>query len=554
MIGGEGTEFGKYYLLKRIALGGMGEIFLAKLRGPVGFEKLLVIKRILQHHGENDDFIDMFFAEARVAAQLNHANVVQIYEMGEIEDSFFIAMEYIHGKSLRAILDRARTIGEYIPPAHVITIIAKLCDGLSYAHNAKDIAGEALSIIHRDINPQNLLISYTGAVKVIDFGIAKSEMSINNTETGTIKGKFVYMSPEQSAAEDLDKRSDIFAAGICLHEALTFVNPFLKANVVLSLDAIQRRDPPPVTQTNPKFAPFEPIIKKALAKKREDRYADCAHMRDDLLRLLSNGAIQGSDQSLSEYMTYLFEKEIEEEKLTILEASPDRPLRRRTSTSGRASTNFPRTTPPSQRALDPDSVAQLSYKEHSRTPFFLALAGILLFTLLGSFTASKVARSTAVGVDLSTHEDAQPPPQTLPSDETLSGASTATNPKVDDADSIFAEGGNLEIISAPPGVVFFEDRQVDPTAIELKEVTGTVIIGRGTDPKSDPFQVKIRYRRTGMSVIYAIDSTPAANLRVHGVTKKTPVSNIRGGPVTVVNLSHAKRDLRLDITLRYSRQ
>ena len=210
MAGDEGSTFGKYFLLKRLATGGMGEIYLAKLKGPVGFEKILVIKRILQHHAEDNSFVDMFFAEARVAAKLTHSNIVQIYEMGEIDQSYYIAMEYVHGKSLRDIIDRARELGEYVPPAHAISIVRQLCSGLSYAHNSRDMSGQPIGIVHRDINPHNVLISYTGEVKIIDFGIAKSEMSMHQTETGTIKGKFVYMSPEQSAAEKLDKRSDIF--------------------------------------------------------------------------------------------------------------------------------------------------------------------------------------------------------------------------------------------------------------------------------------------------------------------------------------------------------
>jgi len=318
MSGGEGTTFGKYLLLKKIAAGGMGEIFLAKLKGPVGFEKLLVIKRILAQHCENQDFVDMFFAEARVAAQLSNSNIVQIYEMGEIEDAYFIAMEYVAGKSLRDVIDKVQARHARMPPAHSAEIIAKLCGGLSYAHNAADMMGQALGIVHRDINPHNLLISYSGEVKIIDFGIAKSEMQEHKTETGTIKGKFVYMSPEQSAAEKLDKRSDIFAVGICLYESLSGSNPFAKSNIVMSLDAIQRKDPPPIAEVDPKFAPFQPIITKALAKKPDERYADCADMRNDLQQLISSGALEAPTESLNAFMVELFAEQIESEKRMIV--------------------------------------------------------------------------------------------------------------------------------------------------------------------------------------------------------------------------------------------
>jgi eukaryotic-like serine/threonine-protein kinase len=321
--------FGKYRLLKKIAVGGMGEIFLAKITGPVGFEKHLVIKRVLEHHVENEQLLDMFFSEARVAAQLQHSNVVQIYEMGQIDGAFFIAMEYIHGQSLHGLMERVRKSNMRLAPHLVVDIAAQLCAGLSYAHNAKDMSGESLGIVHRDINPHNILSTYGGEVKVIDFGIAKSGMSMHETEAGTIKGKFVYMSPEQSAAKALDKRSDIFAVGICLYELLTFANPFAKSNVVLSLDAIQRKNPPPVSETNPAFAPFDALISKALAKKADDRYSDCEELRDELLELVRNGSVPKTDLSLRDFMADIFSETIREDAENIkawgamVEAQPD---------------------------------------------------------------------------------------------------------------------------------------------------------------------------------------------------------------------------------------
>lgn len=325
MSGGEGSTFGKYYLLKRIAMGGMGEIFLAKLKGPVGFEKLLVIKRILAQHVENPEFVDMFFAEARIAAQLSHSNIVQIYEMGgPIDDAYFIAMEYVHGKSLRAVLDRARSRGARLHPAHVIEIIGGLCTGMSYAHAATDMSGQALGVVHRDLNPHNLLVSYSGEVKIIDFGIAKSEMTTHKTETGTIKGKFVYMSPEQSAAEPLDRRSDIFSIGICLYEALTDLNPFARSNIILSLDSIQRHEPPPLTDFSPDLAPFEAVVRRALAKERDQRYADCAELYEDLQRLLRSGEVPPPPKALAATMNDLFEDTIRSERRMIVDTDQAR--------------------------------------------------------------------------------------------------------------------------------------------------------------------------------------------------------------------------------------
>ncbi|MBT6492326.1 MAG: serine/threonine protein kinase, partial [Deltaproteobacteria bacterium] len=319
MAQAEGSTFGKYILLKRLAIGGMGEIYLAKLTGPEGFEKMLVIKRMLSHHTENQRYVDMFFAEARVAAQLNHSSIVQIYDMGQIDDVYYIAMEYVHGKSLKEVIDHARAIESLIPAPLVVETISRLCDALGYAHEAKDMVGDSLGIVHRDINPYNFLISYSGESKVIDFGIAKSEMATHKTETGTIKGKFVYMSPEQSAALELDARSDIFSIGICLYEALTYRNPFAKGNAVLSLDAIQRQDPPPLAEFKEEYEVFQDIVDRALAKNPDDRFSSCREFGDALRALLDDGILERHPISLQDYMNEVFRDQIIEEKRMILE-------------------------------------------------------------------------------------------------------------------------------------------------------------------------------------------------------------------------------------------
>ncbi|HSI04171.1 MAG: serine/threonine protein kinase [Myxococcota bacterium] len=433
MIGGEGTTYGKYFLIKRLAMGGMGEIFLAKLRGPVGFKKLLVIKRILPHHTANDQFVNMFFAEARIAAQLSHPHIVQIYEMGEIEQSYYLAMEYVAGKPLREVIDRARKLGESVPAAHAATVIADLCSGLSFAHNATGLSGTELSIIHRDVNPANLLISYSGDLKLIDFGIAKSGSSGERTETGTIKGKFVYMSPEQSAAQPLDKRSDIFSVGICLYETLTGSNPFVKSNAVLSMDAIQRLEPPPVSQHSRKLAPFDPIIAKALAKKLSDRYSDCSELADDLHALLRSGDLEQPPTPLAAYMGDIFEDQIASERRIIASALEntqteyqlskergqqrgvprDRHTRQLTpdeaadvNAASRASSLDPMDTNGSTIARERRNSGRTLAEEaglmvQSRLPFFVALAMIVVVTVAGSvwITRATIAHRHAVAME-----------------------------------------------------------------------------------------------------------------------------------------------------------
>src|SRR5256885_4476494 len=280
-----GSYYGKYFLLKKLAAGGMGEIFLAKQQGPAGFEKILVVKKVLPHLTENKEFVELFLSEARLAGRMTQRNIVQVFELGEPHGSYFIAMEYVSGRTLRDLIDAAGRKREKIPAEVCRSIAEQICDGASYAHNLTDVTGRSLNIIHRDLNPQNVLLSYTGDVKIIDFGIAKSEMSTVKTEAGMIKGKFVYMSPEQSLAKKLDKRSDVFAIGISLYEMLTGTNPFHKNNIVLTLEAIQRYEPPPPSEYDPGYAPFDPIISKALAKDRDRRYSDACEMQDDLRQI-----------------------------------------------------------------------------------------------------------------------------------------------------------------------------------------------------------------------------------------------------------------------------
>src|SRR5712691_11395940 len=315
-----GSTFGKYFLMKKLAAGGMGEIFLARQQGPAGFQKILVVKKILSHLTENKEFVEAFLGEARLAAQMNHRNVVQVFELGEESGSYFIAMEYVAGKSLRDVIDAAIKRKEKLHAELCRTVAEQICDGASYAHNLTDMTGRSLNLVHRDLNPQNVLISYTGDIKVIDFGIAKSEMSTVKTEAGMIKGKFVYMSPEQSLAKKLDKRSDIFAIGISLYEALTGANPFHKSNIVLTLEAVQRYDPPPPSEYDAAYAPFDPIIAKGLAKDRDRRYSDAAEMLDDLRRIV----VPRSPERLSQLMGRLFRQHLEEEQRILLDTDGGR--------------------------------------------------------------------------------------------------------------------------------------------------------------------------------------------------------------------------------------
>ncbi len=617
MAGGEGSVFGKFFLLKRIASGGMGEIFLAKLKGPEGFEKLLVIKRILRHHLENQEFVDMFFAEARVAAQLTHANVVQIYEMGDVEDCYYIAMEYVHGKSLRSVLDRARSRGENVHPAHVIEVIGKVCSGMSYAHNATNLSGDAIGVIHRDLNPHNVLISYSGEVKIIDFGIAKSQMSTHRTESGTIKGKFVYMSPEQSAAEELDKRSDIFAIGICTYEALTFVNPFAKANVVMSLDAIQRHEPPPLADTRAELGPLDAVVGRALAKHRDDRYPDCADFRDALLRLREDGSIDEPPLTLAGYMHELFAEQIEDERRMILETDSANTSQIRLMQEGMEREHRPGSQPgyrlktprPLRVAADASAVA-LETPPHSRLPFFIILLGIVVLSGVAAtvvYTLVEQKRTAAASSAVTLAPAPVEPPTKAPAVATLTpaeipavatltpaepegetdsgaelepaergpehAAKAAKNRKrkrrkpgakpVSPPTSAEATArpppspqsfGHLQVSTVPPAKIFRNGAPAGQT-LKLRSEIGKLIVGTGRNPSSDPFVVRIRYRVDGDQIAYAIDSEPWAIVRGNGGIGlgRTPLAPQRSAGKTTFELVNPQKKLTMRVTLRFAR-
>jgi serine/threonine protein kinase len=314
--------FGKYFLLDRINIGGMAEVYKAKTLGVEGFEKVVAIKRILPNIAEDAEFITMFIDEAKISVQLTHANIAQIYDLGKINDSYFIAMEYVSGKDLRSIFDRARRKGEPVPIPMACFIISKLCEGLDFAHRKKDAAGRDLGIVHRDISPQNCLISFEGEVKLIDFGIAKAANKASKTQAGILKGKFGYMSPEQVRGLPLDRRSDVFAVGVCLYELLTGERLFVGESDFSTLEKVRNVDILPPTTYNRRIPePLEKIVLKALAKDVEDRYQWANELQDDLQKFLIVSDSIFSRKDLSAYMKATFAEDLEREKMKLKEAA-----------------------------------------------------------------------------------------------------------------------------------------------------------------------------------------------------------------------------------------
>jgi serine/threonine protein kinase len=312
------VPFGKYLLLDRISVGGMAEVFKAKSYGVEGFEKIIAIKRILPSMGEDREFIKMFIDEAKIAGQLAHANICQIFELGRIEGAHFIAMEYIWGKDLLQIQNRLRKLRRPMPVDMACFMLAKVCEGLDYAHRKRDAMGRPLEIVHRDCSPQNVLVSYEGEVKVIDFGIAKAAMRNSRTMAGVLKGKFGYMSPEQVRGLPLDRRSDIFALGTMLYECLTSDRLFQGETDFSTLEKVRNVDIQAPRAINPEIPEeVERIILKALAKDTEDRYQWCGDMLADLQQHLMRQEVVFTAKTLAAWLKEVFTSDVERERASL---------------------------------------------------------------------------------------------------------------------------------------------------------------------------------------------------------------------------------------------
>ncbi|HVP61918.1 MAG TPA: serine/threonine-protein kinase [Myxococcaceae bacterium] len=277
-------RLGKYQLLRKLATGGMAEVFLAKTDGPMGFEKLLVIKRILPHLAEDPQFIEMFLAEAKLAAQLNHPNLVTLFDFGQAEGSYFIAMEYIDGPTLRLLVARSRDLRAPISLALAARIVSSAAEGLAYAHDFRDqLTDEPLHLVHRDVSPDNILIGRSGAVKLVDFGIAKARGQSHHTQVGTVKGKVAYMAPEQLRGEPLDRRVDLYALGVVLYELCTGRMPFEASSDASMVRAVLYDAAIPAVRRVPTVpAAIQTILDRLLAKDRAARYPDCRTLHADL--------------------------------------------------------------------------------------------------------------------------------------------------------------------------------------------------------------------------------------------------------------------------------
>jgi len=316
------TRFGKYLLLEKLATGGMAQLYRAKIIGVEGFEKFIAIKQILPHLAHEEELITSFIDEAKLAALLNHQNVVQIYDFGSMENSYFITMEFLYGKDLRGVNVKAKEKGTPISLENALYIVSKVCAGLDYAHKLKDFQGKSLNIIHRDISPQNVFLTYEGDVKIVDFGIAKAASQSTITQVGMIKGKVSYMSPEQAAGKVIDHRSDIFATGILLYEMVACGRMFKGDDTLQILSKVREAEFTPLgTLKGGLPEKLYDIAAKALAKEPEDRYQSCADMQADIEECIFRMNLRPSGRSLAEYLKVLFAEEIEAEGQRMADAA-----------------------------------------------------------------------------------------------------------------------------------------------------------------------------------------------------------------------------------------
>jgi serine/threonine protein kinase/outer membrane biosynthesis protein TonB len=300
-----GTMLGRYELLATIGTGGMASVILARQRGPHGFEKLVVIKVVHPHLAQDQDAINMLLDEAKVAAQIDHPNVVHTYELGEAYGTFYIVMEYLAGESFHQVLKAARTSHLPMTPFMAAKIVADAADGLHFAHELRDLNGRHLNIVHRDVSPTNIVVQYNGSVKVVDFGIAKAEGRVTSTREGELKGKYGYMPPEQIKNEEMDARSDVFSLGVVLWEALAQRRLFHADNVAATLMQVLTADRMPPSSFFPQIPhALDIACLRALAPEPRDRYQSIAEMKQAIDDAIWQARIGTKD--VEHYMHSLF--------------------------------------------------------------------------------------------------------------------------------------------------------------------------------------------------------------------------------------------------------
>ncbi len=300
-------RFGDYRLLQKIAVGGMAEVWKARRSGVEGFEKTVAIKKILSHLTSNQDFVSMFIDEAKLAAQLSHNHIIQIYDLGKVDQDYFIAMEYVEGTDLRTLLRRADDSGQKMPPGLALLIGMRLAQALDHAHRQRDFEDRPLGLVHRDVSPQNVLISWDGDIKLCDFGIVKAVVKASTTQMGALKGKLQYMSPEQASGQPVDASSDLFSLGSVLFEMLTGHKLFTADSEMAVLDAVRECRHSAPRDLAPELAEeIEQVVSRALAKDPGRRHGSAGELAAELETTRSNLQLAAGQGDLTRYVNSLF--------------------------------------------------------------------------------------------------------------------------------------------------------------------------------------------------------------------------------------------------------
>jgi len=400
----EGPDrFGQYELLQKIDSGGMAEVFRARRTGVEGFQKIVAIKKILPHIADNDEFITMFADEAKLAAELNHPNIVHIYDLGKIQaGGYFIAMEYVEGTDLRSILRAGREVGLPMPVPLAVYVASKVASALDYAHRRRDARGEELHIVHRDVSPQNILISHEGEIKLCDFGIAKADRKVSQTEGGSLKGKLQYMSPEQAWGKQIDHRSDLFSLGSVLHEMLTGERLFRGDTDMVVLELVRKAAVVAPSRVNADVPPaLDAVVLKALAREADARYATGSEMLRDLESILYSFSPAPGSADVAIYLNHL-----REAQAAAAAPRPAEPARVSAPTPVAAELPAVPALPPTPARADSEaeigeerakgaevfgsfSAARIESERKNRAPLYLGMAAVLV---IGGILALVLAR------------------------------------------------------------------------------------------------------------------------------------------------------------------
>jgi serine/threonine-protein kinase len=546
--------YGKYFLIKKLAEGGMAEIFLAKQVGVEGFEKNVVIKRMLPHLSAASDFVSMFLDEARLAASLTHPNIVQISDLGFADGCYFICMEYLAGEDLATVLRTAKRRGEHAPVNVLLRVFTEAGVGLHFAHEAVDPKGEPLRLVHRDISPSNIFVTYGGQVKVLDFGIAKAESRITSTGAGVVKGKYQYMSPEQARGDAIDRRSDIFSLGVSLYESLTGVRPFARDTDLAVLKAVLGGEYQPLRMLRPDLPlEVEQIVNKAMAMEPEHRYPSALAFAQDIERYVGATTSATGGQALTQFMSVFFGPDRVKSKMRI--ESLDELARRGVDIPGRVNPLAPKTDvapaplplppPPATEertnAIGAPLTVKSAQKAQSRK-MTIAMAATLIVGIGGTVVAMKWLQPDPVVINNPPVVVTPPPPKV----EVDAGLALAPpEPAVVDAG----------LASAPAE----EDAGVVATVKSQKPVTlTTAMVQKGISQNKGRFQKCFKDNKPElpapqgqMKVTFAIASTGKVST-VSTDLEGTQVSKcIQGAVKGMIFPRHVDLEVRVPIALSW---